>query len=1029
MGSETGVRQALLDTIGGLLASDQVARLQAEEQVKALEVTDEYGVLLAELTLQHNGVLPVRQLAALLLKQYIDVHWSAESNKFRPPETGLQAKQAIRQMLPMGLKESISKVRNTVAFSLAAIAHWDWPDHWPQLFDILIEAMKADDEFAVQGAVRVLKELSRDLTDSQIPSIAPVILPDIYRIFCEPERFTVRTRARAVEIFTTLTSMICTMGEVNKSLQKSLLNPVLTTFSEALVSALSVQDSATSDPGLRTEVLKALTVLVKNVPKQMAVWLPQILPTVWGTLTTSAEKYVREVVNEDGEEDDVVDSDGEVLGFENLVFAIFEFVHALVETSKFKSAVKAGLSELMYYIVLYMQITEEQCSKWSENPDSFVEEEDEDTFAYSVRISSQDLLVALCEEFDVECCASLAQAIERHVSEAANARSQGRDEWWKVHEAAMLALGSAQEVIESQIKQGRVNFDISGFMTGVVLADLNSPVHPFLLGRCLWVGSKFPSCLPPPAITSFLEGTVRGLQSDQPHPVRISAVRAIWGFCHHLRDKGDEDSSRLLLVPLLPALLDGLVAMATNFSQSSEILGLILENLAVVLACDPKFTAGQEAKVSPLAIAIFLKYNSDPVISSLSQDIFKVLAANPACSTSLQTRLVPPLISILNASDDKSGLKGLSLDVLCSLVRSSPLPLSDQLMMTMFPAAVQVTLTTDDNSILQSGGECLRSYISVSPNQVISFTDPSGKSGLVHILAVAEHLLNPVGSEFSATFVGRLVTTLIQKVGVGLGEHLDRLLKAVLSKLQGARTLSVIQSLIMVYAHLVHSQLEAVLQFLSSVPGPTGDSALQFVMSEWVARQASFYGSYESKVSIIALAKLLQHGVNSNDSRLTEIMVKGDQVHSTATGRTTRSKAQPEQWTSVPLLAKLLKLLINEMQSAIEEVEDCEDDNESDEGWEDDSQDSDASVPTGDGKIDLSKLLAPAEDYLEDDEEDDLDCKNDPLFALDLKQYMLNFLREFCRQPYFGDHFAGHLNPQEQQTLRSLESINGVSSG
>ena len=53
-------------------------------------------------------------------------------------------------------------------------------------------------------------------------------------------------------------------------------------------------------------MLKALTVLVKNVPKQMATWLPQILPPVWSTLTTSAEKYVREVVNEGGEDDDVV---------------------------------------------------------------------------------------------------------------------------------------------------------------------------------------------------------------------------------------------------------------------------------------------------------------------------------------------------------------------------------------------------------------------------------------------------------------------------------------------------------------------------------------------------------------------------------------------------------------------------------------------------------------------------------------------------------------------------------------------------
>ena len=70
----------------------------------------------------------------------------------------------------------------------------------------------------------------------------------------------------------------------------------------------------------------------------------------------SAEKYVREVVSEGGADAELVDSDGEVLGFENLVFAIFEFVHALVDSNKFKSAVKAGLSELMYYIVIYMQV-------------------------------------------------------------------------------------------------------------------------------------------------------------------------------------------------------------------------------------------------------------------------------------------------------------------------------------------------------------------------------------------------------------------------------------------------------------------------------------------------------------------------------------------------------------------------------------------------------------------------------------------------------------------------------------------------
>ena len=254
----------------------------------------------------------------------------------------------------------------------------------------------------------------------------------------------------------------------------------------------------------------------------------------------------------------------------------------------------------------------------------------------------------------------------------------------------MLALGSSQASIEAQIDEGKVNFDIANFLNNVVLADMNSPVHPFLLGRCLWVASKFPKYQSTETMTAFLEGTVRGLAADQPHPVRISAVRAIWGFCEYLKAAagggvngaaagGGNMSLASLLVPLLPALVDGLVNMAANFSQSSEILGLILENLAVVLDCDPKFTASQEAKVSPLAIAIFLKYSSDPVIIGLSQDLFKILSKNPECAMPLQNRLIPTVVSILNSQDQFTGMKSVAMDVLETLIRSSHLPLSDHL--------------------------------------------------------------------------------------------------------------------------------------------------------------------------------------------------------------------------------------------------------------------------------------------------------------------------------------------------------------
>jgi len=54
------------------------------------------------------------------------------------------------------------------------------------------------------------------------------------------------------------------------------------------------------------------------VPRQIAPWLPQILPPVWQTLTQSADIYLKTVVNGTETVDEIVDSDGELNGINNL---------------------------------------------------------------------------------------------------------------------------------------------------------------------------------------------------------------------------------------------------------------------------------------------------------------------------------------------------------------------------------------------------------------------------------------------------------------------------------------------------------------------------------------------------------------------------------------------------------------------------------------------------------------------------------------------------------------------------------------
>ncbi len=77
------------------------------------------------------------------------------------------------------------------------------------------------------------------------------------------------------------------------------------------------------------------------------------------------------------------------------------------------------------------------------------------------------------------------------------------------------------------------------------------------------------------------------------------------------------------------------------------------------------------------------------------------------------------------------------------------------------------------------------------------------------------------------------------QAGSALGAHLELLLRSVLSKMQSTSSLSVMQSLLLVFAYLLQTELEAVLRFLSQVPDPTGQSALSFIMREWLARHVS----------------------------------------------------------------------------------------------------------------------------------------------------------------------------------------------
>jgi len=82
---------------------------------------------------------------------------------------------------------------------------------------------------------------------------------------------------------------------------------------------------------------------------------------------------------------------GEVINFNNLIIAIFELVQTILDRKKFTNLLDNRLPEIMYYLIIFMQITVDQIQQWTTNPNQFFEEDD-CTFDYNVRISAQEFL-------------------------------------------------------------------------------------------------------------------------------------------------------------------------------------------------------------------------------------------------------------------------------------------------------------------------------------------------------------------------------------------------------------------------------------------------------------------------------------------------------------------------------------------------------------------------------------------------------------------------------------------------------------
>ena len=502
------------------MSPDEATRVGAEHQLTQGGTQPGFGLGLARVALgAAEDDVGTRQLAAVVLKKYVKEHWQEGEGRFFPPQTSDEEKAAVRELLPAGLADPTPKIRTAIAMAVASVAAWDWPHQWPTLTTVLIGAVREGrSEASVLGALRCLAMICRDLDEAQVPLVVPSLLPELHSLVA-PDSVSRAVKRRALAVLHSCLLALGMMSGARQRATRDLLAPELPRFLDAFATVLSeVPDAADPDAcGTTLETLRCVTQVAQYFAKPAGEALRRPLGCAASLFDRLAERYRALFVAHGADPDallrggaDVADDDGEALTLETAASQLLELLMTLAEHPRLGANLEPGLGEIVHTCVGYMCMTGAQEETWTDDPEQYVADEDDD--AASPRAVCVMLLDELCDRFGANALVALAGAVERRLASAETAKRANDPAWWKDREAAMLAVGSmGDHVLEAEAAASEANrappFPASAFLASVARDGSQTgrgygganggsnaaPGDAFLRGRALWVVSKLAS--------------------------------------------------------------------------------------------------------------------------------------------------------------------------------------------------------------------------------------------------------------------------------------------------------------------------------------------------------------------------------------------------------------------------------------------------------------------------------------------------------------------------------------------------------
>ncbi|PON44541.1 Coatomer beta subunit [Parasponia andersonii] len=1013
-------QQWLLNCLSATLDPNHEVRSFAEASLHHASLQPGFGSALAKVAANRELSLGLRQISFLL--HFIKKHWQEGDESFEHPVVSSDEKARIRRLLLLSLDDSYRKMCTAISMAIASIAVQDWPEDWPDLLPYLLKLINDQtNRNGVHGALRCLALLSEELDDKVVPTLVPVLFPCLLTIVSSTEVYDKHLRAKALSIVYSCTSMLGAMSGVYRTETSEILIPMLKPWMTQFSSILNqpVEAENPDDWSIRMEVLKCLNQFVQNFPSHTESEFMIIMGPLWQTFVTSLR--VRSVDSSEDLYEGIYDSDGSEKSFDSFVIQLFEFLLTIVGSTKFVKVVMNHIKELVYYTIAFLQMTEQQIHTWLMDANQFVADEDEAT--YSSRVSGALLLEEVATVAGMEGINAIIEAAKERFNESQREKAAGSLVWWRLKEATLFALASVSEQLLEAEDSGPVRVVLRDLLEQVIIEDNGSGVHehPFLYARIFTSVAKFSTLISSEVLEHFIHAAMKAIGMDVPPPVKVGACRAL----SQLLPEANKGIIQSQMMSLFSSLIDLLN------QASDETLDLVLETLQAVIKSGHELSASIEPIISPVILNMWVSHVSDPFISIEAIEVLEALKNAPGCIHPLVSRILPYIGPILNKPQQQpDGLIAGSLDLVTMLLKArmnSPIDVIKAVYDICFDAIIRIVLQSDDHSEMQNATECLAALIAWGRQDMLTW----GDSGFImrSLLDVVSRLLDPDLESSGSLFVGSYILQLILHFPSQMLPHIRDLIAALVRRMQSVQIAGLKSSLIVIFARLAHLSVPNVEQFIDlliTIPAEGHDNSFVYLMLEWTKQQGEINGAYQIKVTTTALALLL----STRHAELAKVNVQGHLIKSVA-GITTRSRAKlaPDQWTVVPLRAKILALLADALVEIQEQVLADEEEGSDWEEVQAEDVEADKDLLYSAGVTSFSRpnsehLEAMAKLFNEDQEdgyEDDLISVSDPLNQINLASYLADFFVKFseCDRQLF-DHLCQSLTQTQYSAVQMV---------